>query len=80
MTDDSGLLDFVISDYDITGTASEEAWVYYAVSFVDTGMDDAMCHDIKYTLYYGNDRDSTGGFAKGGNGSGCESCCDEGPW
>lgn len=79
MTDDSGLLDFVISDYDITGTTGEEAWVYYAVSFVDTGMDDAMCHDIKYTLYYGNDRGQNG-FGSGQRGNGCESCCDEGPW
>ena len=79
-TDDNGVLDYSIYDYIGRANREDEVWAYYAISLVDTNVEEAMCDDIKYTLYYGNDRDSQRGFGWNSPGTGCTDCCDEGPW
>jgi len=58
-TDDTGVIDLVYADYDIHDTNKEEAWVYVSVSLADEGVEELSCDQLKYTMYYGNDRSST---------------------
>lgn len=91
-TDDQGYLDMVINDYDCTEVAKEEAWVYVSVNLPanategrDAETDSLTCQDLRYTMFYGNDRNSSASgkstkITQGWN-HGCDDCCDDdGNW
>lgn len=80
-TDDNGILDISINDYDCTQDNREEAWMYYYVRLVDTDLNAATCSDATYTLYYGNDRQSGAKISMladhdSGWQMGCDTCCN----
>ena len=75
-TDDNGVLDISVWDYDCHNTALEEAWVYYRITLLDTGVDHLSCDQLNYTLYYGNDRGPGGNNNGGGWTAGCDTCCN----
>src|SRR5690625_428793 len=83
-TNNNGVLDLTIYDYDCDDTTNEEAWVYYAVSLVDQNLEHQTCQDLKYTLFYGNDRDTASGQSAAvtpshdnGFHPGCDTCCND---
>src|SRR5699024_5464927 len=82
-TDDAGVVDLSMNDYDCTDTTKEEAWVYLAVNLAEPNVGDLECSDLKYTLYYGNDRNSGSGNSTTVTGDwnyGCDDCCNETGW
>lgn len=75
-TNDAGVIDISIVDYDCRNTAKEDAYVFFGVRPVDN-VDDLLCHQLGYRMYIGNDK-ASGTSAGGGSGGtrGCSTCCN----
>lgn len=91
-TDDNGVLDLSFKQYDCDGS-DEAAWIYVTVSLPpsiaegrDPSADTLTCQDLKYTMYYGNDRSSSSSnssvmlLPSGSWHYGCDDCCNETSW
>lgn len=76
-TDDNGVADIVVYDYDNTRSAKEDAYVHFVVRPKDD-ISALHCDQTLYTLYYGNDKRAGVGAGTGydANRTGCVSCCN----
>lgn len=76
-TDDNGVADIVVYDYDNTKNSKEDAYVHFVVRPLDD-ISNLHCDQTLYTLYYGNDK-RAGVSAQTGynaNKTGCVDCCN----